>query len=64
MKISFYLHNNYENSELKEYLRDEAGIVDPEVIENLSEQMYNKFYEVEFEIEADGKGNITNISLK
>ncbi len=64
MKLKYYLHNDYEASEIREELMDHHD-VPPAIMDNLIEEIYSKFYEVGFDVEVDDKtGNITKISIE
>lgn len=64
MKIDYYLHNHYRGSEIVEYLTDEVGIDNFELIEKLTESIQNFFYEVGFYVEFNEKGEITKVEMK
>ena len=64
MKTKWYLHNNHCTGEIVEQLKDWGVGLSPEALENLANEIRDKFYEIGFDVEYDKSGKILSIDIK
>jgi hypothetical protein len=64
MKTKWYLHNNHCIDEIVEQLEDWGVGLSPEALENLANEIRNKFYEIGFDVEYDKSGKILSIAIE
>ncbi len=60
--ISFYTHNSYDASKIREQLR--VAKVPEAILEELTEELGARFYEAEFSVTYDKEGHITHVKLE
>lgn len=60
-KVSFYLHNNNDSSEIRHNLREDE--IPERLVDPLTEELRSFFYEVEFAVTYDDNGKITNVEM-
>ncbi len=61
--MKFYLHNDTDIFGLREYVQKAYPNKDEHFIETLAADLKSTFYEVEFTVEADERGNLTKATF-
>jgi hypothetical protein len=64
MKTKWYLHNSHCTDEIEEQLSDWGVSLSPEALENLANEIRDKFYEIGFDVEYDKSGKILSIAIE